>query len=120
MIVDCSIVRDVSERALPAVQTRRAFTQADQDEYDTRQLLTRPLVGTHIAVGRVTVAAVEGRSKAVTFANALRSVDYAVMFAALSALSVDLWASNKTTGGFTLNLSVPADATIEYIAHEVT
>lgn len=70
--------------------------------------------------GRVTLSVLDGTSKAVTFASPMRTSDYVVMLKPLSSIGVNLWTSNHSTTGFTINVAVALGGTIEYMAHEVT
>lgn len=65
--------------------------------------------------GTVTVGVLD-LTKAVTFSKAMPDTSYQVLFQPTSNLAVTLFASSKTTSGFTLNLSTGVVGTISYFA----
>jgi hypothetical protein len=62
--------------------------------------------------GNVSVTALES-TKEVSFAVAMPSASYTVVFQPAGNLAVTLWATAMTVDGFTLNLSVGVSGTIK-------
>jgi hypothetical protein len=118
VVIDCTPSADSFGRSTAPLSSYVDLTQA---EIDAHSALVAPaqVTGLTSCAGRVAVAVLDGVSKAIVFRSAMRSADYVVTFNP-AALSVRLWATSKTTSGFTLNLSLAVDGTIEYIAQEVT
>jgi hypothetical protein len=85
--------------------TGQAFTIADVKGF--------PAVRT----GTVTVVLTD-LTKAVAFTKAMPSANYRLMLQPAGNLAVTLWGTAKTTAGFTINLSVGVNGTIDYIAVE--
>lgn len=73
--------------------------------------------GKTIRAGSVTLL-ITDLTKAVSFASAMPTSTYAVTFARSGAVATVIYASAKTTAGFTLNLSAGIAETVEYIAVE--
>lgn len=120
-VIDCTPTLDDTGRSVvPRTPTMTEMSAGEQSALDALQALTVTVLGLPVVTGRVTVGIIDGVSKAVTFPMALRTADYVVVLNPASSLSVNLWATNKTATGFTLNLSLAASGTIEYIAHETT
>lgn len=69
-----------------------------------------------VRAGEITVAVIDGTTKAVAFSSPLPDSNYDVFVQAQSNLGVALWASTKTVNGFTLNVSIAAAGTISYAA----
>lgn len=70
-----------------------------------------------IRTGTIAVTTLD-TSKAVTFATPMPSTNYRIAFQSQTGIAANLGYSGKTVNGFTLNLSVGVNATVDYLAVE--
>lgn len=80
-------------------------------------LTTADVHGKAVRVGSVSVI-ITDLTKAVAFGTAAPNANYKVFLQVEGSLAVVLWATSKTTAGFTLNLSVGVVGDISYLAVE--
>lgn len=66
--------------------------------------------------GSITVAVIDGLSKAVTFDVAMPDTNYQVFLQKEGDLVAEAWPGSRLTTGFTLNLTIAIAGTISYLA----